>query len=113
MTQNLENDIFKFIKEMTQVSFLDLKYKYPNHFKGFEDFIIKIQTGTFVLWYNISKNFCIALNNLRQNKKVEFTPTTKELYILNGYNVEPVHPIAKNMRKSKDTRFLFTVMNVK
>ena len=101
--------IYELVLSRRSVSFVELE-------KGIEGFagekaMILHGDGydNIVLWDGVSEEAAAALDELRSDGRIHFTPTNVLVYLIDG--IVPDLPIAKSRRKYKKPHWLPAVLN--
>ncbi len=81
-----EKELTKFFRSYAEVTFLDLKRSFPNHFdkvKGKE-----MRKGKKLVWKGLSLEMEESLKKLMKEKAVKLVDVPEDRYVLEGYDIK-------------------------
>lgn len=83
---SLEKELTKFFRSYAEVSFVDLKRSFPNHFDKLNG--KEIKAGKKLAWKGLSPEMAGSLEKLLSAGVVELIEVPEKKYTLEGYKVK-------------------------
>jgi hypothetical protein len=83
---HLEKELIRFFRSYAEVTFVDLKRSFPNHFdkRPGEDF----KNGAKLVWRGLSTEMAESLRKLLREGAVELVEIPEQRYNLEGYEIK-------------------------